>query len=270
MILDVLRLGFLLDFVSTPILTGFVSAAAITIGLWSSRLTSRRRKCWRWYVLSPLSPSLRHALISHMRSNTATQIHDILAQLPGANGHACAIGFSSVVALVVLGQFGKRWGSRSHIAFYFSITRAFICVLLFTGISYAVNGVRGSNPKSFLFDVAEVKSATISPEVTDSKLLTKAISKAAAPFVAASLEHIAIARTFGLRNNYEVDASQELFSWRQQLAQQLLPRSGLHPLRDDTSSRRSLMISNTNRLPAVLCLVLLSTPTAGFNRLYLA
>lgn len=33
MILGFLKLGFLLDFVSTPVLNGFISAAAITIGL---------------------------------------------------------------------------------------------------------------------------------------------------------------------------------------------------------------------------------------------
>ena len=32
-VLGFLKLGFLLDFVSTPILNGFISAAAITIGL---------------------------------------------------------------------------------------------------------------------------------------------------------------------------------------------------------------------------------------------
>lgn len=49
-----------------------------------------------------------------------------------------------------------------------------------------------------------------SPEVTSPALFSKAFPRAIAPFVAAALEHVAIARAFGMRNDYVTDTSQEL------------------------------------------------------------
>ena len=188
MILGFLKLGFLLDFVSTPVLNGFISAAAIVIGLGQ--------------VDSLLGES-------NVRNGTAHIIHDVFDFLPQANGAACGIGFGSMALLVILEQVGKRWGNKSRIAFYFSITRAFIALLLFTGISYALNKNYASD-EDYLFDVAEVERTEIFPEVVSVQLFSKAFGRSIAPFVAAALEHVAIARAFGIRNNYVTDTSQEL------------------------------------------------------------
>lgn len=172
MILGFLKLGFLLDFIGTPVLNGFISAAAIVIGLGQ--------------VDNLLGEE-------NVRDPIGDKINDIFSQLPNANGYACGIGFGSMVLLVALEQAGKRWGQKNLFIFYLSICRAFICLLLFTGISYAVNKPRGPDPDNFLFDVAEVIKTTIRPEVTDTKLFAKAFPRAIAPFIAAALEHVAIA-----------------------------------------------------------------------------
>ena len=189
MILGFLKLGFLLDFVSTPVLNGFISAVAITIGLGQ--------------VDNLLGES-------DVRDPMGQKIHDLFAQLPNADGPTCGIGFGSIIILVALEQAGKRWGNKSAVIFYLSICRAFICLLLFTGISYAINKPRGPDPDDFMFDVAEVIKTTITPEVTPPALFSKAFPRAIAPFVAAAIEHVAIARAFGMRNNYVTDTSQEL------------------------------------------------------------
>jgi sodium-independent sulfate anion transporter 11 len=187
MALGFLKLGFLLDFVSTPVLNGFISAAAIVIALGQGAS-----------LLGEDGGS----------SATADEIHNIFSQLPDASGLTCAIGFTAMFILVALEQVGKRWGSKSRIAFYFSISRAFICVLLYTGISYAVNHKKDED--DYLWAVAKVKSDGIHAKAVDSKLFSKVIGRSIAPFVAAALEHTAIARGFGLRNNYTPDISQEL------------------------------------------------------------
>ncbi|KAK3716048.1 hypothetical protein LTR37_006778 [Vermiconidia calcicola] len=189
MILGFLKLGFILDFVSTPVLNGFISAAAIVISLGQ--------------VDNLLGEN-------DVRDGTAHIIHDVFTKLPEANGYACAMGFGSIVLLVALEHLGKRWGSKNKIAFYLSITRAFIALLVFTGVSYAVNSKRGPDPDDFLFEVAEMTQTTIYAEVTGPTLFAKAFPRAIAPFVAAALEHVAIARAFAMRNNYTTDASQEL------------------------------------------------------------
>lgn len=166
----------------------FISAAAIVIGLGQ--------------VDSLLGED-------NVGDGTGTIIHDVFAQLPNANGLTCAIGLSCCVILVGLDQVGKRYGNKNRIAFYFGISRAFICVLLFTGISYAVNGNKESSD-DYLWQVAEVQANGLEPRMVDSTLFTKCIGRAIAPFVAAALEHTAIARAFGMRNNYVPDVSQEL------------------------------------------------------------
>jgi solute carrier family 26 (sodium-independent sulfate anion transporter), member 11 len=182
------KLGFLLDFISYPVLTGFISAVAITIGLGQvANLIGEK----------------------NVGTGTAHQIHDILTNLDTCNGRAAGVGFAGIVLLVGLQKAGERWGGKYKIIWLASITRAFIALVLFTGISYSVNHHRSS--KHFLFDVSKVPSLTIeSPKAVDSKLLGKAAGRSIAAFLGASIEHLAIARAFGLRNNYVIDASQEL------------------------------------------------------------
>lgn len=186
--LGFLKLGFLLDFISFPVLTGFISAAAITIGLGQvANLIGEK----------------------DVGTGTAHIIHDVFSHLDTCNGRAAGIGFAGIILLVSLQMAGERWGGKNKIIWFLSITRAFIALLLFTGISYAVN--KGRDSKDYLFDVSKVPSVSIgAPKLSDSTLVGKVAGRSIAPFIAAALEHLAIARAFGMRNNYVIDASQEL------------------------------------------------------------
>jgi sodium-independent sulfate anion transporter 11 len=188
MVLGFLKLGFLLEFISLPILSGFISAVAITI------------------ILNQMGSLLGE---SNIGDGTAQQIHDIFKQLPNANGYACAIGFSGIILLTVLDQAYKRW-SKHKIVWFFSITRAFICLVIFTGIGYAVNKNRGE-PSNYLFGVAQVKAnGQEPPRLPNPELIGLVASRSIAVFIGAAVEHTAIARAFGVRNNYVTDQSQEL------------------------------------------------------------
>lgn len=188
MAIGFLRLGFLLEYVSLPILSGFISAVAITI------------------ILNQMGSLLGETV----RSGTAASIHDVFANLPKASGITCAIGFTGIIFLTLLEQAGKRWSNKSKIIWLLSITRAFLCLVLFTGISYAVNKPRGSS-KNFLFAVAAVKAKGLEhPKFPDTTLIGKVASRSIALFIGAAVEHTGIARAFGVRNNYVTDQSQEL------------------------------------------------------------
>ncbi|KAF4548729.1 Sulfate permease-like protein 2 [Elsinoe fawcettii] len=189
LILGFLKLGFLLEFISEPVLTGFISAAAITIGLGQ--------------VDNLLGEN-------DVRDGIANTIHDIFAKLPEANGRAAGIGISAILLLCLLQHIGTRWGKTNKIAWLVGITRAFIVLVLYTGISYAVNKKYGSSD-DYLFEVSEVDADGIeTPAVPDTNLLMKSVGGAIAAFIAAAVEHVAIARAFGARNNYVTDPSQEL------------------------------------------------------------
>ncbi|KAL2019174.1 hypothetical protein VTK56DRAFT_10046 [Thermocarpiscus australiensis] len=189
LVIGLLKLGFLLEFISLPILSGFISAVAITI------------------ILNQMDSLLGEPNVG---DGTATQIHDIFQQLPQANGYSCAIGFTGIFLLTVLDQAGKRWGKKNKILWFLSITRAFLTLVIYTGVGYAVNKNRGDSD-NFLFDVVEVKAnGQEAPRVPSAALLSKVASRSIAVFIGSAVEHTAIARGFGVRNNYVTDQSQEL------------------------------------------------------------
>ena len=189
MALGFLKLGWLLEFISLPILSGFISAVAITI------------------ILNQMDSLLGEPNVG---DGVPTQIHDIFDQLPQANGYACAIGFTGIILLTVLDQSGKRWGKKNKVIWFLSITRAFLCLVIFTAIGYSVNKDI-DNSDNYLFDVAKVKANGIEePTIPSRKLLSLVASRSIAVFIGSTIEHTAIARAFGVHNNYVTDQSQEL------------------------------------------------------------
>lgn len=186
-ILGFLKLGWLLDFISTPVLNGFVSAAALVI-------------------LLGQVPSLLGE--DNVGSGTVATLHDVPAQIGQASPITVAIGISGIVLLELLAFSGKRWGKKNKIIWFLSICRAAIALLLFTGISYGLNKNRQDDP---LFDLAKVKAnGIVPPKAPDFGLIKKIVGRAIAPFIAAALEHIAIGKAFAAKNNYVLDESQEL------------------------------------------------------------
>lgn len=188
MVLGFLKLGFLLEFISEPVLTGFISAAAIIIG----------------------SGQIKNLIGQKgIRSGFANIVHDTFVKLPKADGVTAAIGVTGVLLLCFLQHVGTRWGKKYKVAWLLSITRAFTVLVLYTGISYAVNKDRGED--DYLFAVTEMThKGIIPPAIPPSDLLAKTPMRSIAAFIAASVEHVAIARAFGARGNYLTDPSQEL------------------------------------------------------------
>ncbi|KAF7193470.1 putative sulfate permease C3H7.02 [Pseudocercospora fuligena] len=190
LILGMLNLGFLLDFISLPILSGFISAVAITI------------------ILGQI-PSLLGE--DSGGDSTAEKIHDVFANLPSANGYACAIGFTGLLFLTVIERVGKRYSDKSKVIWFLTITRAFLALVLFTGISYGVNKKYGDDDDSYLWGVAKVQASGIAaPAMPPADLISKMAPRSIAIFIGSAIEHVAIARAFGVKNNYITDQTQEL------------------------------------------------------------
>jgi len=189
MVIGFLRLGFLLDFVSLPVLSGFISAVAINI------------------ILNQMGSLLGEPNVG---DGVARQIHDIFTQLPQANGYACAVGFTGIFLLTALERAGRRWGTKNKAIWFIANTRAFIALLIYTGIGYAVNKNRG-DPKNYVFAVAQVKAdGQEPPRVPSAALLSEVASRSIAVFIGSTIEHTAIARAFAVRNNYVSDQTQEI------------------------------------------------------------
>ncbi|KAF1923833.1 sulfate permease [Didymella exigua CBS 183.55] len=186
LVIGLLKLGFLLEFISVPVLSGFISAAAIVI------------------MLGQI-PSLFGVTV---RSGTANIIHDIFAQIPQWDGATTGIGLGGILILVLMQKMGQRWGKKSKVVWLLALGRSAFVLILFTGISYGLNKNRADDP---IWALSKVKSSGISnPKMPDGELIKKVFPRSIAPFIAAALEHLAIAKAFGRKNNYVTDAAQEL------------------------------------------------------------
>ncbi|CAJ2513028.1 Uu.00g011470.m01.CDS01 [Anthostomella pinea] len=183
-----LGLGFLLDYVSIPVLTGFISATALTIGMGQ--------------VGSLVG-------LSDVPDGVFNQIGDILRRLPHWDGPTCGIGIGSIVILLGLEQVGKRWGNRHFAIKYLGASRAIIVLALFTLISWGVNKDRDSD--DLLWSISKVDTdGIVTPRAPAAGLISKVAVRAIAPFIAGTLEHQGVGKAFGRRNHYVIDQTQEL------------------------------------------------------------
>ncbi|KAI1647827.1 sulfate permease [Daldinia loculata] len=185
LLIGLLGLGFLLDYVSIPVLTGFISATAFVIGMGQ--------------VGSLVG-------LSNVPDGAFNQLGNILKRLPHWDGPTCGIGFGTIVILLALEQIGKKWGNKHFAIRYMSSSRAIIVVVIFTLISYLVNKDRDE----YLWGISEVNTHGIQhPKAPGADLLAKVAARSIAPLVACTLEHQAVGKAFARRNHYAIDQTQE-------------------------------------------------------------
>jgi sodium-independent sulfate anion transporter 11 len=186
LVIGMLKLGFLLEFISIPVLSGFISAAAIVI------------------MLGQI-PSLFGVNVGN---GTANIIRDLFQQIPDFDGPTTGIGLGGIVILVLMQKMGQRWGKKNKAIWLLALGRSAVVLIIFTGISYAVNKDRVKNP---IWALSKVQSKGIeNPKMPSSPLISKVFARSIAPFIAAAIEHLAIAKAFGRKNSYVIDPAQEL------------------------------------------------------------
>ncbi|KAJ4301728.1 hypothetical protein N0V90_003821 [Kalmusia sp. IMI 367209] len=189
LIIGLFKLGFLLEFVSIPVLHGFISAAGIVI------------------MLGQI-PSLFGVKVG---TGTGTIIHDLFAQIPDFKGPTVGVGLGGIVLLVALQKMGQKWGSQNKAIWFISLARSAIILVLFTGISYGVNKNIDLENDDPVWELSKVKSNGInSPKMPPAALFSKVFPRAVAPFLAGVIEHLAIAKAFARKNGYVIDPAQEL------------------------------------------------------------
>lgn len=187
LVTGLLKLGWLLNFVSHPVLTGFITGAAIII-------------------LTGQVP----AILGETGAPAAwiDQIPFILKNIPKAKPLTIAIGFSGVALLLILQFIGQKWGKKSTVVWVICTSRNAIVLALFTGLSFGLNI---NIPKKPLWALTgTIPSGLQTPRFPTFEHVKVILPKSFPIFIAASLEHIAICTSFGRRNSYQVDNSQEL------------------------------------------------------------
>ncbi|KAI6250858.1 putative sulfate permease [Erysiphe necator] len=185
LLVGTMKMGFVLSFISVPILSGFVSAAGL--------LT----------ILSQVPAFFGNTA----GSGTARKIHDIFANLPEAKLNDTMIGLSCMIILILIEKAGKLWGKMNKVIWAIVVCRNAILILIFTIFSYFIN----RNAETPYFAISKTSEATINmPKLPPTSLFRLLFGRAIAIFLAMSMEHLAIAKTFSRKNGYKIDGSQEL------------------------------------------------------------
>ncbi|OAA62150.1 sulfate permease [Cordyceps fumosorosea ARSEF 2679] len=185
--IGLLKLGFLLDFVSGPVLTGWISAVAFVIGL----------------------GQVGSLIGITTGSGTVTILRDVLGHLDKIKPLTLCVGLTGIAMLYALQWVGRAWSGKNRWLKFLSTSRAVVVLVVYTIISFLVNKDR--KVKEYAWSVTQVNTkGLLPPQAHDGSLVQKMASRSIAPLIAMAVEHLGVAKAFGLRNNYSIDKSQEL------------------------------------------------------------
>jgi high affinity sulfate transporter 1 len=171
-----LRLGFLVNFISESVLIGFATGAGL-------------------YIASTQLSKLFGIPASH--GQFFERVLHIVQHLGNVNVYALGLGLGGIIILVLGEHFFRR------------IPWALFVVLGATGLM-TVTGL-ASRGVNIIGEIPSGLPAFVFPEITLSEI-PDLLRTAVGAFVLAYLEGMSMARTFAAKNKYRVDANQELLA----------------------------------------------------------
>ncbi|XP_073246332.1 sodium-independent sulfate anion transporter-like isoform X1 [Porites lutea] len=210
--LGTFRLGFLVRFISLPVISGFVSAAAIIIGFGQ--------------VKSLLG-------LQHIPRAFFPNVVQTFRHIKETNPWDLLLGSCCIVILIVLKKLNRiEWDKNEPVTRLQQICRKFLwilttarnalVVLCAAAVVKAVQSATG-NMDTFTLTaevepgIPDIRVPALSFEVDNATLSASEVLKDLGPGLVVVpligfLESIAIAKAFGRKNRYSVDASQELIA----------------------------------------------------------
>lgn len=175
LVLGALRAGFVVNFLSRPVLSGFMSAAALTIGF------------------SQMSNLLGFA--AERTPRFFTMVEQTVTGIPSANLTTAIVGMACAATLMLLKRWRKRF-PRALVVVVASIVASRLLDLEAQGVA-----VIGAVPEGLpVIGLPELSWATLSA------LAPTALAIALVGY----LTMISIAKTFADQGGYDIDASREL------------------------------------------------------------
>ncbi|PKN56154.1 MAG: sodium-independent anion transporter [Deltaproteobacteria bacterium HGW-Deltaproteobacteria-14] len=175
--MGVFRLGFLVNFLSQPVVSGFTSAAALIIGL----------------------GQLKHLLAVDLFAGSAGHgvLDDVLAQLQHVNLPTVVIGAASIATLVAL----KRWAPR--------VPRALVVVAVASLAVWALDLHSAGVP---IVGELEAGLPPLALPALDAARVEALLPTALTLALIAFMEAFSVARVFARQNRYDLDANRELIA----------------------------------------------------------
>ncbi|GAA5986932.1 hypothetical protein JCM10908_000960 [Rhodotorula pacifica] len=196
--MGLLRLGFLVEFISAPAIAGFMTGSAISI------------------AAGQVGGLMGYSKKFDTRAETYKVIINSLKHLPDTTRDA-AFGLIGLAFLYITRFFLNRIerNSKNRVlrktAFFANTFRTAFLVIISTAASYGY--LKNKNPKKYPISVLGTVPAgfqDMSVPTVNSNLLSLMASELPVSIILVFLEHIAISKSFGRVNNYKIDPNQEL------------------------------------------------------------
>ncbi|ORZ25757.1 sulfate transporter family-domain-containing protein [Absidia repens] len=194
-VIGLVRLGILVDFIPLTVVSGFMTASAVTISI------------GQW-------PKLLGLKSVNTQDPTYLIFGNFFKHLPETKLDA-AFGFSALIFLYgvrfLANYLGRRYPKYQAHFFYISITRNGIAVIFGTLIAYLINIGKTTSPISILKTVPAGFQAMAVPRV-DAETISAVGSSLPSAVLILVLEHVAIAKSFGRINDYSINPNQEIIA----------------------------------------------------------
>ncbi|KAI9644963.1 hypothetical protein NHQ30_006998 [Ciborinia camelliae] len=185
LLFGLLNLGWILNFVTVPMLVGFQIAAALII------------------IQSQIPLILGESGVGQIFTKQGLEI---LKNIATTQPLSLAIGVASILIIILLKLMGKEWGHKNRIIRVLSNLRNAFVIAIFTLVSF-IHNRQLTIPR---FPIAGTIPQGIQSPQLPTKLVLLVATKAFPVFIAAAAEHLIFAKSFARKHNYEIDQSQEL------------------------------------------------------------
>ena len=192
--LGIVRLGWIVEFISLTSITAFITGSALNIGIGQI-------------------PTLMGITGFNTRAPTYQVVINILKHL-GRTKIDAAMGLTCLFLLyairIVCNRLARRFPQHKKAWFFVSTLRTVFAILLYTMISWLVNRHHRTHPKfAILSTVPRGFQDAGAPPISKENIKSFATQLPGAVIVML-IEHISIAKSFGRVNNYTINPSQEL------------------------------------------------------------
>jgi sodium-independent sulfate anion transporter 11 len=195
MFIGLVRLGIIVDFIPAPAIAGFMTGSAITISI------------GQW-------PKLFGIKAVNTQDSTYLIFGNFFKYLPETKLDA-AFGLSGLVWLYgvryACQYLSKRYPKHSTLFFFFGIMRNGILIIFGTLVAFLINIGKSTSPISILKTVPPGFQAMGVPQI-NTNLVSAVASSLPSGVIILILEHIAIAKSFGRINDYNINPNQEIIA----------------------------------------------------------
>ncbi|KAI1938714.1 hypothetical protein LOZ12_004035 [Ophidiomyces ophidiicola] len=192
--IGLIRCGWIVDFIPLTAISAFMTGSALSIA-------------------SGQVPSMMGISGFNTRDSTWKVIINTLKYL-GRTKIDAAMGLSALFLLYLIRYTctwcARKYPARAKVWFFLATLRTVLVILLYTAISAAVNINRRKKPLFNILGTVPRGFQHASVPKLDKNILSTFAGDIPAGVIVLLIEHIAISKSFGRINNYNIDPSQEM------------------------------------------------------------